>query len=108
MKRFWVGKAVKFALIAAIAIGAFGYVVMFLWNWLVPSITGWHAIGFGQAMGLLVLCRILFGGFRGHWHGHWRSRMRERWEQMTPEEREQFRAGFGRHCRSRSPEQPAA
>jgi hypothetical protein len=108
MKRYWIGQALKFVVIAAIAIGAFGYVVMSLWNWLVPSITGWHAIDFGQAVALLVLCRILFGGFRGHGRGHWRMRMRERWDEMTPEERERFRTGFGRHCRSRTSEDRAA
>ncbi len=106
MKRFWFGHALRFVVFATLAVGVFGYVVMLLWNWLVPSITGWQAVGFGQAVGLLVLCRILFGGLRGH--GHWRHRMHARWEQMTPEERERFRAGFGRHCHSPSSEQRAA
>jgi len=99
MNRFWLLKGLKFAVFLALAIAALGYVVMSLWNWLVPPITGWHVIGFGQAIALLVLCRILFGGFRGHRGGYWRHRMRERWEQMTPQERERFRSGVGRHCR---------
>ena len=42
----------------------FGEIVMHLWNWLLPPLFGWHTVGFWQALGLLVLCRILFGGFR--------------------------------------------
>ncbi|MGZ7039533.1 MAG: hypothetical protein ACXVJO_15265, partial [Thermoanaerobaculia bacterium] len=40
-----------------------GEVVMGLWNWLLPSLFGWRQVTFWQALGLLVLCRILFGGF---------------------------------------------
>ena len=39
-----------------------GEVVMHLWNWLLPPLFGWRMLGFWQALGLLVLCRILFGG----------------------------------------------
>jgi len=74
-----------------IALG--GEVVKLLWNWLLPGIFGWHEISFWQALGLLALCRILFGGFGGG-HGSrsgMRRRMRDRWENMSPEEREKFR-----------------
>ena len=84
-----------------IAIG--GEVVLQLWNWLLPPLFGWRQITFWQALGMLVLCRILFGGFG--WHGSRRSnlrrRMEERCELMTPEVRERFRQrmrerwGFG-------------
>jgi hypothetical protein len=86
----------RFAVIAVVAITVFSFVVMNLWNWLVPSVIGWHSINFWQALGLLVLSKILFGGFRGGpWRGmHWRHRMMERWQQMTPEEREKFREGM--------------
>jgi hypothetical protein len=95
MTRYWIFKGLKvamFAVLAVVAFIAFGYVVMLLWNWVVPAVTGFHSITFAQALALLVLSRILFGGFRGHGSGrHWRHRMRGRWEQMTPEERERFR-----------------
>jgi hypothetical protein len=77
---------------------AMGAVVMWLWNWLAPDLFGWHPIGFGQAIGLLVLCRLLVGGFRGRAGGHWRGRLAERLEAMTPEEREKFRAGLRGRC----------
>ena len=85
-----------------------GGVVMLLWNWLAPALFGLRLITFWQAIGLLALCRILFGGFglgggghrsgsRRRMEGRIRERVRERiderWEQMTPEERERFREG---------------
>ena len=90
-------RGLKFILFAVLAVTVFSHVVMSLWNWLMPTIFGLHAITFGQALGLLVLSKILFSGFRGRpgGHGmHWRRRMTERWEQMTPEEREKFKEGM--------------
>ena len=60
-----------------------------LWNWLLPAIFGWRQVTFWQALGMLALCRILFGGLGRH--GGYRSK---RWEHMTPEERERFRQGM--------------
>ena len=85
-----------------------GGVVMLLWNWLAPTLFGLRLITFWQAIGLLALCRILFGGFGLGGGGHRNSRRRmegrirervcermaERWEQMTPEERERFQQGM--------------
>ncbi len=70
--------------------------VMWLWNWLGPAVFGWHRINFWQAVGLLVLSKILFGGLRGGrgYRGRWDRGMSERWERMTPEEREKFRKGM--------------
>ena len=77
-----------------------GAVVMQLWNWLLPPLFGWSQITFWQALGLLALCRILFGGFglRGSGRSNFRRRMAERWEHMTPEERERFRQGMRGRC----------
>jgi hypothetical protein len=74
----------------------FGELVMHLWNWLTPTLFGWRQVTFWEALGLLLLCRILFGGFGGH-NRDGANRLREkkerlsRWEKMTPEEREKFR-----------------
>ena len=80
---------VGFALFIALG----GVVVRALWNWLLPPLFGWHSITFWQALGVLALCRILFGGFhlRGSGRSDIRRRMAERWEHMTPEERERYR-----------------
>ncbi|HKW17770.1 MAG TPA: hypothetical protein VJO35_09705 [Terriglobales bacterium] len=78
----------------------FGSAVLYLWNWLMPSIFGLHTISYWQALGLLGLCWLLFTGPRG-WMGprlYQRQRMRERWGRMSPEEREKFRAGMRARC----------
>jgi len=77
-----------------------GEIVLQLWNWLLPSLFGWRQITFWEALGIIVLCRILFGGHG--WHRSGRSnirrrmqeRMQERCANMTPEERERFRQGM--------------
>ncbi|HXW15524.1 MAG TPA: hypothetical protein VEN79_13530 [Terriglobia bacterium] len=100
MKRHRILRGLKILLIVALAATVFTFVVMELWNWLMPVIFSLHAINFWQALGLLVLSKILFGGFRGRpgFGGHWRQRLMERWEQMTPEEREKFRTGMRGGC----------
>jgi uncharacterized membrane protein len=103
---FWVPLAIA-GMIAFIVLG--GGFVMWLWNWLVPPLFGWKAITFWQAIGLLALCRILFGGVagRGGHHGGrmpWRigdrlaDRVAERWQRMSPEERERFRQRMRERC----------
>jgi hypothetical protein len=88
-------RALKFLPIAVLFIALFGLIVMSLWNWLMPALFGWKVVTFWQAIGLVILSKILFGGFRGGPRGmHWRHRMMERWEQMTPEEREKFQEGM--------------
>jgi hypothetical protein len=88
-----------------------GELVLQLWNWLLPSLFGWRPITFWQALGILALCRILFGGFGRHGYGRsrfrnrMRMRMEERWQHMTPEEREKFRHGMRGRCGP--PETPA-
>jgi hypothetical protein len=70
------------------------FVVMSLWNCLLPGILHVGVITFWQAMGIFILCKILFGfgkgGGPGRWGGgHWmRHRMEEKFKNMTPEERE--------------------
>jgi hypothetical protein len=72
------------------AVAVLGLAVMVLWNLVVPALfVGSRAIDYPHALGLLVLCRILFGGFRGR--GRWRGRRHwDKWTAMTPEERERI------------------
>ena len=90
-KLIWIAPLAVLGMLLFIAVG--GGVVRLLWNWLLPPLFGWPEITFWQALGILALCRILFGGCG--WHGSVRSnvrrRMEERCENMTPEERERFR-----------------
>src|SRR5436190_20583031 len=87
-----------------------GEVVKLLWNSLAPPLFGLPVLGFWQAVGLLALCRILFGGFGFHGggqsHGRMTDRMADRmadrladrWQNMTPEERERFRQRVRNRC----------
>ncbi len=94
-----------FAGFAIIALAALSWIVMLLWNALLPSLFGVRPLHYLQAAGLLVLSRVLLGGLRGH-HGPWRHRgWRERWDSLTPEERERLREKYGRHCGWRGREQ---
>jgi hypothetical protein len=85
--------------LAILAAAAFGFVVMNLWNWLVPAVFGGRIITFWQALGLLLLSRILVGGFfrRGGFGDRRRARQAI-WERLTPEEREKLRAGMRDRC----------
>lgn len=79
------------ALLLLVLVALLGAIVMALWNWIMPGLVdGAHAIDYWRAVGLLVLSRILFGGFRrqGGWHRHGQWR---RWQRMTQEERDQLR-----------------
>jgi hypothetical protein len=101
-------KRIGIAILAPVGIALFiwlgGELVMRLWNWLTPTLFGWHQITFWQAFGLLALCRILVGGHglgrgnRSEARRRIRERMDERWDQMTPEEREKFRQNWRSRC----------
>lgn len=78
-----------------VSAGLLGLLVMVLWNWLMPCLLGLPAVNYWQAVGLLLLCKILFGGIGGghHTHGHshcGENKLRQRWESMSPEERERI------------------
>jgi hypothetical protein len=98
----WIAPAAIVGMAVFIWIG--GELVMYLWNWLAPALFGWRQVTFWQALGLLALCRILFGGagvMRGmSANSRWRmrERMAARWEKMTPEEREKYRQSFRGRC----------
>ena len=99
MRKKWFVLA-PLGMVLFIAIG--GVVVQHLWNWLLPALFAWRQITFWQGLGLLVLCRILFGRLGGAGRGfdrsHFRQRWSRRWEHMTPEEREKFRQKWGSRC----------
>lgn len=107
MKRFWFRKGLMFVVLFFAAIFLFAAIVMALWNAILPEVLGVNAITFWQALGILVLSKILFGGFgrRGGWNRggrpHWRRGMQEKWAKMTPEEREKFKAEWKNRCGSR-------
>jgi hypothetical protein len=116
MKRFWIQRGLKFAAFGALFIGLSGLAVMALWNALLPAIVGVTTITFGQALGLLVLSRLLFGGFGGRRFGgggpgrgfgggprgaYWKEKMAEKWQTMTPEQRADMKAKWADRCGDR-------
>jgi hypothetical protein len=94
MKGYRLLKGIRIFAMVLLAVVVFGFVTMRLWNWLMPAIFGLHAITFWQGLGLVVLSKILFGGFHRHGGGGRRRHMREHWNQMSVEEREKFRSGM--------------
>jgi hypothetical protein len=88
--KLWFAKKL---VIVILAIAGLGWVVMSLWNWIIPTLfTSIHPIDYFRALGLLVLCRILFGGFHGR--GGWHPKHMQRWQHMTDEEKEKFKKGM--------------
>jgi hypothetical protein len=88
-------KTFEIALLITIAIAGFGQAVLQLWNWLMPELFGLRPLRFWQAVGLMGLSWILFGGLRGFGMitGP-RSSTPDSWARLTPEERERFRRGI--------------
>ena len=96
----WAAKCAAFLVLVPALIAVLSWVVMSLWNALIPALFHGPLVTFWQAAGLLVLCKILFGGFRGGcggFGGRWRHKMQQRWMDMSPEERDRFKQEWGRH-----------
>jgi Ca2+/H+ antiporter, TMEM165/GDT1 family len=101
-KGFWIKRAIFIPIAIAAGVFVFGSVVMLLWNALLPAVFGFKVITFWQALGLLVLSKILFGGFRGG-YGHHRFNGHLKWHggrfmHLSPEEREKMRAEWRGRC----------
>jgi hypothetical protein len=84
-------RIIGFVLFGGAALFALTAIVMYLWNFAAVPALGLGMINYWQAMGLLVLSKILFTGIgprRGshHRHKHWKK-----WREMSPEDREAFK-----------------
>ena len=86
---------------------AMGYVVMLLWNWLMPGIFELRIISFWEAVGLVALPKILFGGFHGKHKccggnhggkGQWKHKFKSKWHHMSEEEKSKWESKFGHYC----------
>lgn len=101
-KKFWVKKIVGFIVFAIMMVLLLGYVVMLLWNNVLTAVVTVSVINFWQALGLLLLSKILFGGFHGGWGNHkgrqWKNEMKEKWQCMSPEEREKIKQEWRSRC----------
>lgn len=93
-----------FPLMFAIVILLLGAAVQFLWNAILPSLIRVNLLTYWQAVGLLVLCRILFGNLgRGRRSGRppmdkRGGPLRDKLMNMTQEERERFREEWRNRC----------
>ncbi len=105
-KGFWVKKIIGFIVLGAVAVLVLGFVVMSLWNAILPAVLGVKAITFAQALGIFVLSKILFGGFKGGGGGwsrkkqEWKMRMDDKWQTMSSEERQQWKEKMRGSCRT--------
>ena len=104
MKTWWVRKIAKGILIGLFATTVIGFIVMELWNALIPALFNGPQLGFWQSVGLLLLSHILLRGWGpwrhgGGWHRErWRRRFEEKLSAMTPEEREKFGEDWRHRC----------
>lgn len=113
MKRtLYKGRFIFIPIAAAAFLSLVSFAVMTLWNSLIPAIFGFNVITFWQAMGLFVLCKLLFGFGRGKGCGPWggggrapwmRRKMEEKLANMSPEEREQFKQKMRERCGGNHP-----
>lgn len=96
MKNFkwqWIVKGLFFgALFVLVFVGG----TMWLWNHLAVELFGAPTLNFAETLGLMILGRLITGGFKG---GHWGHKpewgggpmMRHKWNKMTAEQREQYK-----------------
>jgi hypothetical protein len=106
MKIRWFLRVPAMICVAALVALGVGLIVMLLWNELVPALFNGPVITYWQAVGLLILSKILFHGFGGRHHGHhhrdrkeeMKRRFMQRMDRMTPEQREKFRSRWESKC----------
>ena len=110
-KGSWAAKGVLFLLFGAAFMAAIGAVVMYLWNAILPRVVGVNPLGYWDALGLLVLCRILFGSFHGGHKGRGpgkkfgrKKRWMEKWSNMSEEEKAQMKERWRQKCRPEGPD----
>ena len=84
-----------FPLFIVLALLAFSFAVYWLWNNVLVAVVSVKPVTYWQAMGLLILCRILLGGFRAGPRAGGPSQggpaWREKWQQMSDEDRAKFK-----------------
>ena len=114
MKRHWFLKAIMFSCMFIAFVLLMGFVVMWLWNWLMPALFHFDSINYWQSVGLLALSRILFYPFGGrNWHRHaqhgrcgnneeWKKKWQDKMNNMTPEERDKFKMKYEKWCGSKN------
>jgi hypothetical protein len=103
--------AIKIGIFTGLAIAAFGTIIMLLWNWLIPELFAGPILTFCEALGILLLSKILFGSWKCGWgchshcyggnchsgkHSYWKNKMEQRIKNMSPEEKEKFKQKYAK------------
>ena len=88
---------------AALFLFVLGNIIMFLWNNILAEATEVKTLNLWQSIGLFILTRILFGGFRfnGRQAGKQykrRKAWKEKWVNMNEEERAEFKQKWKERC----------
>jgi hypothetical protein len=98
-----------FVLMLFCAVAAAGWLVMTLWNAVLVDALGARPLGYLQALGLLLLCRVLFGNWGPRRMGHRGANtgLADKWASMNPQQRARFREHWQARCGKSDAEQPA-
>lgn len=87
-------RGIGFLVLIVAGVAAFSWIVMQLWNAVLPDVFGWKTITYFQALGLLVLSKIFFGGWHRGGHHGCHHRRHDGWANLSDEEREKLRSKF--------------
>ncbi|MEM6632861.1 MAG: hypothetical protein AAF694_24535 [Bacteroidota bacterium] len=106
-KGSWAIRGFFMLLFGAVFIALIGGVVMYLWNAILPRVIGVNPLTYWDALGLLVLCRILFGSFhqgKGKRRGPRKKFARrkawmEKWSSMSEEEKAEMKDRWRQKCK---------
>lgn len=91
------GKYVLYGILGVAALAGFGFVVMWLWNWLIPELFSGPTLSYWQTVGLLVLSKILFSGVGhgkpgnhedGNFKDHWKRKFNKKMNGVAEERTE--------------------
>ena len=81
------------------------WLIMFLWNSILSDVAGVKPLNFWKAAGILILSKIIFGGFRRRrtsWRHSKRHEWKRKWMEMNSEERKEAKARWKEHCKKRA------
>ena len=98
-RKFHPVKILFFIMLAALFVFVAGNVVMYLWNAILPDVINAKPITFWQSIGIFILARLLFGGFKMGKHSHPKHKQRkDKWTNMNEEERDEFKSNWKEYC----------
>jgi hypothetical protein len=99
-----IAKGTALGLMMIVAFFGLVFIFQYIWNLTIPAVFGLKEITYYQALGLLVISRILIGGFGFRWaHSGkkklWAERVKMKMSVMSDEEREEFKRKLSEKCK---------